>query len=144
LINHCLENDRSAAVTTLPDVDEAAPGTALVIGTPSEAGAAPAIETPTAIIIPFPARAAGPVAGPDARLARALASLEAALVQQRAALAGWRDVLKDLKSTTTTLDDNLRRYRVSLRSLGGSVNALHQKAKALEAWADRATEAEGR
>lgn len=96
----------------------------------------------SAVVIPFPLRAAVPGTTPDARLARALASLDTALAAQREALAGWRDVLKDLKSATGTLDDSLQRYRASLRTLGNSVNGLHQKAKALEAWADQAMQAD--
>jgi hypothetical protein len=96
-------------------------------------------------IIPFPARAvAPPVAAPLSptpdhdRLVRALQSLNAALADQRVALAAWRAVLGDLKATTTGLDDSLQRYRSSLSCLGDSVNGLRDKARGLEQWADRA------
>jgi ABC-type transporter Mla subunit MlaD len=73
------------------------------------------------------------------RLARALESLNAALIDQRSAIAGWRDVLGELKATTDGLDANLQRYRANLRTLGRSVSNLRAKARSLEQWADGAT-----
>ena len=73
---------------------------------------------------------------PEDRLARALDSLNAALSDQRTAVAAWREVLGELKATTTSLDESLRRYRTNLKSLGTSVSALHVKARSLEQWAD--------
>jgi hypothetical protein len=100
----------------------------------------------TADIIPFPAR---PIPAeptpveptPEARLARALASLNAALADQRAAVAAWREVLAELKATTIGLQGSLQRYRANLLTLGDSVSALHTKAQSLEQWADDATRA---
>lgn len=92
-------------------------------------------------IIPFRARPAAPPAAatPDHdRLVRALQSLNAALADQKAALAAWRAVLGDLKTTTTGLDQSLQRYRSSLGNLGNSVNGLRDQARTLEQWADRA------
>jgi ABC-type transporter Mla subunit MlaD len=99
---------------------------------------APAVASRSATIIPFPARVKpGPVvATPEDRLARALASLNAALAEQKSAVAAWRDVLGELKTTTAGLDESLQRYRSNLRSLGTSVSALHAKARSLEQWAD--------
>jgi ABC-type transporter Mla subunit MlaD len=98
--------------------------------------------TQTAAIIPFRARtkpqAPPPAALPasEDRLVKALATLNAALADQRAAVAAWRDVLAELKTTTKGLDDSLQRYRSNLRSLGTSVSSLHAKARSLEQWAD--------
>ncbi len=94
----------------------------------------------TAAIIPFPVRqAAKPAVAPDQeRLANALNALNAALANQREALAAWRAVLGELKTTTSGLDENLQRYRSSLRTLGNSVSSLRDKTKTLEAWADNA------
>lgn len=87
------------------------------------------------VVIPFPVRA-GADRDPQLRLARALESLNAALDTQRRAMAAWREVLKDMRSTTSSLDESLQRYRSSLRSLGSSVSELQDKARCLETWAD--------
>lgn len=91
---------------------------------------------PTATIIPFPARPKPEAPAPQERLARALDSLNAALADQKVAVAAWRDVLGELKTTTAGLDDSLRHYRATLRTLGTSVSSLRSKARALEQWAD--------
>lgn len=108
----------------------------------------PGIGARTASIIQFPVRpkpqpsaqaskpGEAPVVAPEDRLARALDSLNAALSDQRTAVAAWREVLGELKATTTSLDESLRRYRTNLKSLGTSVSALHVKARSLEQWAD--------
>ena len=93
---------------------------------------------PTATIIPFPARSKPEVPAAQERLARALASLNAALADQKVAVAAWRNVLGELKATTAGLDDSLHHYRASLRTLGTSVSSLRSKARALEQWADDA------
>ena len=95
-------------------------------------------ESRSAAIIPFPARlkSAPVVATPEDRLARALASLNAALADQKAAVAAWRDVLGALKATASGLDESLQRHRSNLRSLGTSASALHAKVRSLEQWAD--------
>ena len=92
----------------------------------------------SAAIIPFPARPKPVPPTPEDRLARALESLNAAMADQRTAVAAWREVLGELKATTTNLDESLQRYRSNLRSLGTSVSSLHAKARALEQWADSA------
>jgi hypothetical protein len=91
---------------------------------------------PTAAIIAFPARPKPVASPPEDRLARALESLNTAMMEQRAALAAWRGALGDLKATTTCLDESLKRYRTNLRSLSSSVSALQTKARSLEQWAD--------
>jgi hypothetical protein len=102
-------------------------------------------ESRGATIIPFPVRE--PVA-PDAtapataaldpreRLARALANLNTALEEQRVAMAAWRTVMGELKTSTNDLGDSLQRYHASLGTLGDSVSALRNKALSLEQWAD--------
>jgi septal ring factor EnvC (AmiA/AmiB activator) len=106
---------------------------------------------PTAVIIAFPARvrppspqpAAPQAAGlqaaepqPEDRLARALASLNAAVMEQRTAISSWRAALGELKTSTSGLDESLQRYRTNLQSLGTSVSELQAKSWTLEAWAD--------
>ncbi len=89
-------------------------------------------ETQSATIIPFPAR----VRPAEDRMTKALETLNQAMLEQRAAVAAWRDVLRELKASTSKLDESLGTYRSNLKSLGTSVSALHSKAKLLEAWAD--------
>ena len=93
----------------------------------------------TADIIPFPARPKPAEQSPEQRLAKALLSLNAALQEQRVAVAAWREVLLELKASTSGLQDSLHRYRANLKTLGTSVSALQSKALALEAWADGVT-----
>lgn len=95
-------------------------------------------DRPTAEIIPFPTRAKPAEPSPEARLAKALDSLNAAMADQRAAVAAWRSVLGELKATTSGLDESLHRYRTNLRALSTSVSSLHAKTKSLEEWADSA------
>lgn len=97
-------------------------------------------ELRNATIIPFPVRqSAKPAMTADQeRLATALNTLNTALANQREALAAWRKVLGELKTTTSGLDENLQRYRNSLRTLGNSVSSLRDKTKTLETWADNA------
>jgi ABC-type transporter Mla subunit MlaD len=90
----------------------------------------------TASIIPFPTRTKPADPTPNERLARALVSLNAALAEQRVAVAAWRDVLVELKTATNGLHDSLQRYRTNLRTLGNSVSSLQSKARSLEEWAD--------
>jgi hypothetical protein len=93
---------------------------------------------PTAEIIPFPSRPKAEEPRPEDRLARALASLTTAMVEQQAAIAAWRSALGELKETTSGLGETLQRYQISLGSLSGSVSALKGKARLMEQWADRA------
>ena len=90
----------------------------------------------TASIIPFPTRQKPTAPDPQERLVRALESLNAALADQKIAIAAWRDVLGELKASTNSLDDSLQHYRSNLRTLGTSVSALRAKARSLEQWAD--------
>ena len=109
---------------------------------------------PSAEIIPFRVRAQSPAAprpfvsaeGVSApaqmtlaqqRLARALETLNTALIDQRQAMAAWRSSLADLKTSTTGLGDSLERYRANLASLGQGVASLRAQAKTLRDWADK-------
>ena len=102
-------------------------------------------------IIPFPVRraTASPAPGPapaldgQERLARAMASLNAALAEQRAALAAWCGALAELKTTTEGLAGRLRQYHGSLNALGTRVGSLKEEAVKLEAWADKVLDAQG-
>ncbi len=102
-------------------------------------------EPAVAQIIPFPTRRPAPPPAPAAspategqdRLARALASLNAALDEQRTAMAAWRGALSELKQTTEGLSGGLQRYHASLGALGDKVATLNQEAVRLEAWADQ-------
>jgi hypothetical protein len=93
-------------------------------------------ECPTAEIIPFPFRPRPEESRTDDRLARALASLTAAMMEQQAAIAAWRGALGELKETASGLGESLQRYQVSLGSLSGSVSALEGRAQLMEQWAD--------
>jgi hypothetical protein len=120
-------------------------------------------ESVTAEIIPFPTRAvvaeaapvpgqsawvqslvANPLAQPpdptpaEARLTRALAGLNNAVMAQRAAMAAWKAALGDLKTVTGRLGASLRSYNDSLGHLDARVNTLRTEAVKLEAWADDA------
>lgn len=92
-------------------------------------------------VIPFPQRRASTpaatVSGEGANLARALASLNAALVDQRAAIAAWRLSLTELRRSTQSLSEGLLRYQGNLGTLGTRVAALRQEATRLETWADK-------
>lgn len=90
----------------------------------------------TADIIPFPARPKLAEPAAEDRLARALASLNAALAEQRVAIAAWRESLAALKAATDGLGDSLQRYHSNLGTLGDSVSALRTKAQSLEQWAN--------
>ncbi len=105
---------------------------------PASDPASPKAPIQTADIIPFPIRNKVAQPAPEQRLVRALGSLNAAMADQQAAVSAWRDVLAELKATTTGLDDSLHRYRASLRTLGSSVSTLRTQARSLEAWADKA------
>jgi hypothetical protein len=96
----------------------------------------------TAKIIPFPTRpVAPPVETPHERLTRALATLNAALAEQRVAITAWRGALSELKTTATGLGESLQHYRGSLDVLEGGVAKLHSKATGLRDWAEQAVPA---
>ena len=94
----------------------------------------PAADRRSADIIPFPVRRAAD-ADPG-RLDRALASLNAALAEQQAAMGRWCDSLAALRLSSNRLGDSLSRYDASLASLESNVLALNAQARALERWAD--------
>ena len=93
-------------------------------------------QRPSAHIIPFPTRIQPAKPRPEERLARALADLNAAMEEQKAAVAAWRGALGELQTTTDGLGESLRRYQISLGALSGSVSALEGKAQLMEQWAD--------
>ena len=100
-------------------------------------------DSTTAEIIPFPARFVAPVptarrTAEDERLGRALANLNEALITQRAAMAGWKASLIELRAVTGRLGASLRRYNDSMAQLDTKVGTLRAEAKKLEYWADTA------
>jgi hypothetical protein len=112
-------------------------------------------ESTTAEIIQFPARPNAPeLADPaapakaepteaEARLRRALISLNEAVTSQRAAVTAWRASLGDLSTATGRLGASLRGYQDSLGKLDTHVATLRTEAGKLEAWADNALAKEG-
>ena len=103
----------------------------------------------SATIFAFPRRAAAetPVTTETtvdgtARLARALAALDAAVATQRAAVVAWRCSLGALQSSVDKLSESLATYRATLTRLGQDVAAVNGQARQLEAWADRVLAAE--
>jgi uncharacterized coiled-coil protein SlyX len=72
------------------------------------------------------------------RLERALAGLNAAIDNQRLAVASWRAALTDLSKVVSGLSGSLQRYRNNLDELAGRVGALHAQAVQLERTADAA------
>ena len=91
---------------------------------------------PTAQIIPFPRRPAAPPDPGQERLRRALAGLDAALANQREAVAAWRGALAELGTVVSGLGTSLRVYQGSLETLGTRVDTLHTQAVQLEQTAD--------
>ncbi len=86
----------------------------------------------TGIVVPFPTGPTRPVA-PEARLARALNQLAAALVEQRAAVQVWRIALNDLKTANARLGESLSRYAGELDRLASSVGQTNHQASRLQA-----------
>ncbi len=78
----------------------------------------------------------------NARLLRALRGLDAALAEQRTAIAAWRASLSRLQETVHGMSDGLQRYRGSLDSLHTGVTRLNGQARQLESWADSVLAAE--
>ncbi|MDR3538547.1 MAG: hypothetical protein P4L71_18775 [Acetobacteraceae bacterium] len=74
----------------------------------------------------------------QARLVRALQSLDAALTEQRTAIAAWRGALSDLRATMQGLSNSVQTYRGSLATLDTKVTNLRGEAGRLERWADNA------
>lgn len=94
-------------------------------------------------IIAFPRQQATSDASEgNARLLRALRGLDAALAEQRTAIAEWRASLSTLQQTVRGMSDGLQRYRGSLDSLHDGVTRLNGQARQLESWADSVLDAE--
>ena len=85
--------------------------------------------TPTADILPFPAK-------PEDRLRRALRSLDAALDEQRAAVAGLRRELGALSGAVAGLGTSLQAYSRGLADTQEAVLGAHAEARRLDATAD--------
>ena len=103
----------------------------------------------SAQIIPFPSRRpatpvrrqpndAVPADDGQERLRRALKSLDAAVSEQRDAVAAWRGALADLGTVMAGLGQSVQRYRGSLDALDGRVAGLNAQAVQLERTADTA------
>jgi hypothetical protein len=93
-------------------------------------------------VIPFRPRArpdTAPAAGDgQERLARALATLDAALLEQQGAVDRFRLAIGDLERAASGLEAGLVRYGDELACLGHDLERLAIEARALEAWADAA------
>ena len=93
---------------------------------------------PSAEILPFPqaVRAELPAPSPEERLRDALAQLDAALDEQREAVAEFRSNLGELGGAVAGLETSLRRYACQLTTTQSDVMAAHQSARKLESTAD--------
>jgi hypothetical protein len=90
----------------------------------------------TGRVIPFPiGRARPPIRDRD-RLAAALASLDAALAEQREAVAGLRTTLGELGAAVHALEGGAAGLSTRLGALHRQVGTVNQAACDLEAWAD--------
>jgi ABC-type transporter Mla subunit MlaD len=89
-------------------------------------------EPVNAQIVPFPVK---PVP-PREKLSRALASLDAALNEQRQVMAAWRGSLDKLRTSTQSLGDRLSEYHGRLGTLNEQVGGLNAEAQRMEQWAD--------
>jgi glutathione S-transferase len=101
----------------------------------------------TAEVIPFRSRRdAAPKADAAAqeRLARALALLDAALLEQQTAMDQFRLAIGDLSRAVSRLETGLLRYGDELSCLEHDLERLAIEARALEAWADEALARPGR
>lgn len=93
------------------------------------------------LVIPFRPRSATvsqPAAAAEERLSRALAALDAALEEQRAAMDRFRLAIGDLTRAVSGLEAGLVRYGDELACLGHDLERLAIEARALEVWADEA------
>jgi uncharacterized coiled-coil protein SlyX len=93
----------------------------------------------SAEIIAFPA----PVISPQERLARALATLDAALAEQRVAVAKWRDSMNELHATMSSLGQSVQTLHGSLDTLAQQNASVHAEAVRLENWADGVLQQQG-
>jgi hypothetical protein len=94
----------------------------------------------TAQVIPFPSRTArqATAAANQERLANALALLDGALAEQRAAMDQFRLAIGDLDRAVCSLEAGLVGYSDELACLNHDLDRLGIEARALEAWADEA------
>jgi hypothetical protein len=83
----------------------------------------------SAVVLAFPAR-------PDDRLRHALRSLEAALAEQSAAVAGLRAELGALSGVLSGLETSMTFYAGALDHAAAAVAGAGQAARALETTAD--------
>lgn len=94
----------------------------------------------SADILPFPqpARAAQPTPtpSPEERLRQALAELDTALDEQRAAVAEFRSNLVDLGGAVAGLETSLCKYACQLTTTQSDVLAAHESARKLESTAE--------
>ncbi|MCC6718432.1 MAG: hypothetical protein IT555_11165 [Acetobacteraceae bacterium] len=91
----------------------------------------------SAQVIPFPARSRpAPAEDSALRLRRALTALEAAVANQREAVATWRGAMGSLDGTVRGLQESLHAYHARLGGLRAQVDAVGETARGLEAWAD--------
>jgi chromosome segregation ATPase len=88
---------------------------------------------PSAEILPFPARAAR---SDEARLRAALMALDAALAEQRTAIADFRDSLGALDGAVAGLGQSLDHYAGALATTQADLHATREAAERLEATAD--------
>lgn len=84
---------------------------------------------PSAEILPFPNRA-------EERLRAALAALDAALLEQKLAIAEFQEHLGALGGAVAGLEVSLRRYACELAATEADVLATREAALALEATAE--------
>ncbi len=88
----------------------------------------------SADILLFPQRTpAGP--SPEERLRQALLQLDAALDEQRAAVAEFRSHLGELGGAVSGLETSLRNYVCQLTTTQSDVLAAHESARQLESTA---------
>jgi len=93
---------------------------------------------PGTISGPQALQGADPAAEAQARLVRALRSLDTALAEQRAAVSAWRGTLGQLRTAVHGLGTSVQSYRGSLETLDAKVASLRGEAQRLEQWADDA------
>jgi len=87
-------------------------------------------------LFPQTAHAVPPAPSPEERLRNALAELDAALDEQRAALADFRSNLCELGGAVAGLETSIHRYATQLTTTQSDVLAAHGSARKLEATAD--------
>lgn len=87
-------------------------------------------------VIPFPIGRVRQPARDHDRLTAALASLEAALAEQREAMAGFRASLGELGAAVHALEGGAIGLSTRLGALHRQVGTVNQSARELEIWAD--------